>query len=116
MAKPSRWRGKTGDRPNQLQTCRHPFLHSHSPIRRLELELEADVNTMRFEERAIPIPKPSASKAFACPVQTDADAFRDVLSALISHATLWSPVANMIHSPAHLDVVLAPAMETEAFL
>ncbi len=41
----------------------------------------------------------------------DAEAPREQLEALVRHATLWSPVANTLHNPVHLDVTLAPAME-----
>ena len=34
---------------------------------------------------------------------TSADAMRD----LLSHAVLWSPVANTLHAPVHLDISLA---------
>ena len=40
-------------------------------------------------------------------VHLDADAPHDALSALIRHVTLWSPVANTLHNPVHLDVALA---------
>ena len=30
------------------------------------------------------------------------------LAAALRHATLWSPVANTLHNPVHLDVILAP--------
>jgi len=28
----------------------------------------------------------------------------------VRHATLWSPVANTLHNPVHLDVTLEPAL------
>lgn len=34
---------------------------------------------------------------------TSADAMRD----LLAHSVLWSPVANTLHAPVHLDVTLA---------
>jgi hypothetical protein len=42
-------------------------------------------------------------------VRLEADAPRDALDALVRHATLWSPVANTLHNPVHLDVLLAAA-------
>jgi hypothetical protein len=29
------------------------------------------------------------------------------LRALVAHAVLWSPVANTLHGPVHLDVAMA---------
>ena len=34
----------------------------------------------------------------------NADAPREVLKALLDHALLWSPVANTLHNPVHLDL------------
>jgi uncharacterized OsmC-like protein len=104
-----------------LGSCLAVGIHANAvarriPIRRLELELEADVNITAIWGTGDTNPKTIGFETVRVSVQIDADASRDVLSALINHATLWSPVANTIHSPVHLDVVLAPAMETEASL
>jgi uncharacterized OsmC-like protein len=42
-------------------------------------------------------------------VRLEADAPRDALDALVRHATLLAPVANTLHNPVHLDVLLAAA-------
>ena len=47
-------------------------------------------------------------------VTMDADASRKALSALVRHTLLWSPVANTLHNPVHLDVALAPAVSKVA--
>jgi hypothetical protein len=39
-------------------------------------------------------------------VQLEAEATHENLAALVKHATLWSPVANTLHNPVHLDVHL----------
>ena len=40
-------------------------------------------------------------------VSVELDAYAsDSLRALIKHATLWSPVANTLYNPVHLDVTL----------
>ncbi len=35
------------------------------------------------------------------------DAPREAIRALVAHAVLWSPVANTLHGPVHLDVTAA---------
>lgn len=37
----------------------------------------------------------------------DAEAPRQQRETLMAHASLWSPLANTLHNPVHLDVVLA---------
>ncbi len=37
-------------------------------------------------------------------VLMDADASPEALRPLIAHAVLWSPIANTLHGPVHLDV------------
>ena len=85
------------------------------PIRRLELELAADINTTAVWGTGDVEPKPIGFEAVRVSVLIDADASADSLNALIKHATLWSPVANTLHNPVHLDVSLAvPAVGTAA--
>ena len=76
------------------------------PIRSLELELEADINTTAVWGTGDIDPKPIGFEAIRVSVQLEAEASDEVLSALIKHATLWSPVANTLHNPVHLDVTL----------
>ncbi len=82
------------------------------PIRRLELEVEADINTTAVWGAGDTEPKTIGFETVRVSVQLDADAPREALSALIKHATLWSPVANTLHNPVHLDVALAPTMNS----
>ena len=79
------------------------------PIRSLELELEADINTTAVWGTGDIDPKPVGFEAIRVSVQLQAEASDEVLSALIQHATLWSPVANTLHNPVHLDVTLGKA-------
>ena len=79
----------------------------HIPIKRLELELEADINTTSVWGTGDLKPKPIGFEAVRVTVQLEADAPRRTLNALIKHATLWSPVSNTLHNPVHLDIVLA---------
>ena len=78
------------------------------PIRNLEVDLEADINTTPVWGAGDLNPKTIGFEAVRVLVHIDADAPRSLLEALVSHATLWSPVANTLHNPVHLDVVLAP--------
>ena len=80
------------------------------PIRSLELNVEADINTTAAGGTGDLHPKTIGFEAIRVEVRLDADASRRTLNALIKHAVLWSPVANTLHDPVHLDVTLqAPA-------
>jgi hypothetical protein len=50
---------------------------------------------------------PVKCEAIHVTVHLEADAPREALTALVRHATLWSPVANTLHNPVHVDVALA---------
>lgn len=84
------------------------------PIRRLELQLEADINTTAVWGTGDMDPKPIGFEAVRVAVTIEADASRDSLDALVRHATLWSPVANTLHNPVHLDVALAEEVVLDA--
>jgi uncharacterized OsmC-like protein len=79
------------------------------PIQALELELEADINTTAVWGAGDLNPKTIGFDTVRVLVRLEANISRDTLDALIKHATLWSPVANTLHNPVHLDVTLAPA-------
>ena len=77
------------------------------PIRSLEVDLEADLNTSSVWGAVDLAPKAIGFEAIRVVVRLDADAPRQTLEALVEHATLWSPVANTLYDPVHLDVTLA---------
>ena len=77
------------------------------PIRSLEVDLEADLNTSAVWGAGDLSPKAIGFESIRVSVRLDADAPRKTLEALVEHATLWSPVANTLHNPVHLDVTLA---------
>lgn len=81
------------------------------PIRSLELNVEADINTTAVWGTGDLQPKPVGFEAIRVSVQVEADASRESLDALVRHATLWSPVASTLYNPVHLDVTLTPAIE-----
>lgn len=76
------------------------------PIRALELSVEADINTTAVWGTGDLHPKTIGFEVIRVSVMMDADASRKVLSSLVKHAVLWSPVANTLHNPVHLDVTL----------
>jgi uncharacterized OsmC-like protein len=78
------------------------------PIRSLELDLEADINTTSVWGAGDLTPKAIGFETIRVRVHLEADASRETLDKLIHHALLWSPVANTLHNPVHLDVTLAP--------
>jgi len=80
------------------------------PIRSLELELAADLNTTAVWGAGNLNPHTIGFEAIRVLVRLEADAPRATLEALVRHATLWSPVANTLHNPVHLDVTLEPAL------
>ncbi len=79
------------------------------PIRSLEVELQADINTTAVWGVSDLHPKTIGFESISVLVHIDADSPRKVLESLVEHATLWSPVANTLHNPVHLDVALAPS-------
>lgn len=79
------------------------------PIRALEVDLDADINTTAVWGTGDLNPKTIGFDAIRVAVLIDADAPRKALDALIKHAVLWSPVANTLHNPVHLDVTLGPS-------
>jgi uncharacterized OsmC-like protein len=83
------------------------------PIHGLELELEADINTTAVWGAGDLNPKTIGFETVRVAVRLDADVPHHILEALVRHATLWSPVANTLHNPVHLDVTLAPASGIE---
>ncbi|MCJ2059491.1 OsmC family protein [Methylobacterium sp. J-048] len=76
------------------------------PIRALELGVEADINTTAAWGTGDLHPKTIGFEAIRVSVRIDADASRKALDSLVKHAVLWSPVANTLHNPVHLDVTL----------
>jgi hypothetical protein len=39
-------------------------------------------------------------------VRIEADVSLEILEALVEHTVMWSPVANTLYNPVHLDVVV----------
>ena len=95
-----------------LGSCLSAGIHANAvarsiPVRRLEIELEGEIATPPPGGTAIRAPGPLGFETIRITVRIDADTPREILEALVEHATLWSPVANTVHDPVHLDVALA---------
>ena len=75
-------------------------------VQSLEVAVEADVAISPVWGSAGRDPEPLGFTAIRVTVDLQADAPPEALRALVSHAVLWSPVANTIHDPVHLDVTL----------
>jgi uncharacterized OsmC-like protein len=50
-------------------------------------------------------PKPRGFETITVRVRIDADVSYDILEALLEDTAMWSPLANTLHNPVHLDVV-----------
>ncbi len=83
------------------------------PLQSLELELAADLNSTAVWGAGDLTPKTIGFETIRVSVRIEAEAPRASLEALVRHATLWSPVANTLHNPVHLDVTLEE-VEAEA--
>jgi uncharacterized OsmC-like protein len=51
-------------------------------------------------------PKPLGFETITVRVRIEADVVREILEALVEHTAMWSPVANTLHNPVHLDLVV----------
>ena len=102
-----------------LGSCLSIGIHANAlgqgiPIRSLALNVEADINMTSVWGSGDLHPKTIGFESIRVSVAIDADASRKTLAALIKHTVLWSPVANTLHNPVHLDVALAPAVAAVA--
>lgn len=51
-------------------------------------------------------PRSSGFTSVAFEVRVEADVPREVLKSLVVYAVIWSPVANTLHDPVHLDITV----------
>jgi uncharacterized OsmC-like protein len=95
-----------------LGSCLAVGIHANAvargiTVRKLELELEADINITAVWGTGDTSPKPVGFDAVRVKVDLQADAPQAELDALIAHATKWSPVANTFTKPVALNVAAA---------
>lgn len=96
-----------------LGSCLAVGIHANAlaqniPIESLELRLSADINITAAWGAGNLTPKAIGFETIRVSVQLLADAPRTALEALVRRTTIWSPVANTLHNPVHLDVRLEP--------
>lgn len=77
------------------------------PIRHLEIQSKGDVDPSALWGTGDRRTKPLGFESISVSVHIDADVPREALKSLVDYAALWSPVANTLHNPVHLDVTLA---------
>ncbi|GAC1340072.1 MAG: OsmC family protein [Acetobacteraceae bacterium] len=95
-----------------LGSCLAVGIHANAvaqgiTIRKLELQLEADINITAVWGTGDTSPKPVGFDAVRVKVELEADAGPAPRAALLAHATKWSPVANTFTKPVALDVAAA---------
>ena len=83
-------------------------------VESLMLELEADVLPSPLWGPRPLDPGPVGFDAIRVTVSILSDAPREAIRALVAHAVLWSPVANTLHGPVHLDVTVAEPADVPA--
>ncbi len=76
----------------------------------LVLEIEADLAVSPLWGGTGHEPAPAGFEAIKVKVHLLAAAPHDALKAMVSHAGMWSPVANTLHTPVDLDVTLMPSV------
>ena len=97
-----------------LGSCLASRIHANATlsnivVHKLELELDADVVTSATWRTDIDMPGPPGLDAIRIKVHLQADAAPDELKSLIANSLMLSPVANTLHGPVDLDVMLAEA-------
>lgn len=94
-----------------LGSCLSAHIHANAasgsiPVHSLEIEIEADIAASPMWNPPGQDPGPIGFEEIRVAVRMAAAASPEALRALIAHAVLWSPVANTLHGPVHLDVAL----------
>ena len=100
-----------------LGSCLSIGIHANAvaraiPIRHLEIDIEGDIGVAGLWGTGDLTPKPLGFETITLRVRIEADVSNEILEALVEHAAMWSPVANTLHNPVHLDVVVEKSTET----
>jgi uncharacterized OsmC-like protein len=95
-----------------LGSCLSARIHANAisgsvVVHSLEVDVEVDVAASPMWDH-LPGQAPGriGFEAIRVAVHIQADASLEALRALVAHAVLWSPIANTLHDPVHLDVAL----------
>jgi uncharacterized OsmC-like protein len=94
-----------------LGSCLAIGIHANAvaraiPIRHLEIEIAGEIRVAALWVTGDVTPKPLGFETITVCVRIEADVSLEILEALVEHTVMWSPVANTLHNPAHLDVVV----------
>ncbi len=97
-----------------LGSCLGARIHANAAagsivVDSIEIETEVDVAGNPRWSPAGGDPQPTGFDAIRIAIHIVSDASPDALHALVAHAKLWSPVANTLHGPVHLDVTIKGA-------
>ncbi len=95
-----------------LGSCLASRIHANATlgnirVQELELELEADIVTTTQWRADVEMSGPPGLDAIRVRVHMRADAPATDLRTLIAHSLMLSPVANTLHGPVDLEVILA---------
>lgn len=95
-----------------LGSCLSAHIHATAAsgsvvVHSLELDVEADVASSPLWSPPGGELGPIGFEAIRVAVRMEAAAAPEALRALVARAVLWSPVANTLHGPVHLDVALS---------
>lgn len=83
------------------------------PLRRLEVHTHGDVDPSTLWNTGDRRAKILGFSAITVEVHVDADVQREALDSLVEQALLWSPVANTLHDPVHIDIALIDIAERQ---
>jgi uncharacterized OsmC-like protein len=94
-----------------LGSCLSIGIHANAvaraiPIRHLEIDIEGDIGVAGLWGTGDLTPRPLGFETIIVRVRIEADVSNEILEALVEHTAMWSPVANTLHNPVHLDVVV----------
>jgi uncharacterized OsmC-like protein len=94
-----------------LGSCLSIGIHANAvaraiPIRHLEIEIVGEIGVATLWGTGDLTPRPLGFETITVRVRIEADVPREILEALVEHTAMWSPVANTLHNPVHLDVVV----------
>jgi hypothetical protein len=96
-----------------LGSCLAARIHANAAagsilVNSLEIEVEADIGPSSMWNPPGQEPGSPGFASIRVAVFIEANASRGALDSLVANAKLWSPVANTLHDPVHLDVTIQP--------
>jgi uncharacterized OsmC-like protein len=94
-----------------LGSCLAIGIHANAvaravPIRHIEIEIAGEIRVATLWGTGYLPPKPLGFETITVRARIEADVSLEILEALVEHTVMWSPVANTLHNPVHLDVVV----------